>query len=121
VSLTDGHAKMQSSFPRYYLLTGWNKTSRGASRLAAGKTCGVGILPRFIRFVEGGGFVFSCTKSKEDVLLNTENAGMRGRTLLAPHVGPSYFSQLSDMFIAYASYSYTKWCLVFLTQGAGIA
>jgi hypothetical protein len=53
-----GMRKCNHPFLRYYLLTGWNKTSRGASRLAAGKTCGVGILPRFISFVEGGGFVF---------------------------------------------------------------
>ena len=120
MSLTDGHAKMQSSFSPILPAHRLEQDFAWASRLAAGKSCGVGILPRFIRFVEGGGFVFCCAKFKEDVLLNTENTGMRGRTLRVPQVGPSYFSQLSDMFIAYASCSCTKWCLVFLTQGGGI-
>lgn len=73
MSLINGHTKVQSSFSSILPAHRLEQDFAWALCVAAGKTCGVGILPRFIRFVEGGGFVFSCAKSKEDVLLNAED------------------------------------------------
>jgi len=91
VSLTDGHAKVQSSFSPILPAHRLEQDFAWAPCVAAGRTCGVGILPRFIRFVEGGVLFFSCAKSKEDVLLNAEHRNAR-RTLRVLHVGPSHFS-----------------------------
>jgi len=84
VSLIDGHTKVQSSFSLILPAHRLEQDFAWASCVAAGKTCGVGILPRFIRFVEGGGFVFSCAKSKEDVLLNAEDRNARARPSCLP-------------------------------------
>ena len=77
MSLTDGHAKVQSSFSPILPAHRLEQDFAWAPCVAARKTCGVGILPRFIRFTEGGGFVFSWAKSKEDVLLNAEHRNVR--------------------------------------------
>jgi hypothetical protein len=49
VSLTDGHAKVQSSFSPILAAHRLEQDFAWARCVAAGKTRGVGILPRFIR------------------------------------------------------------------------
>ena len=63
MSLTDGHTKVQSSFCPILPAHRLEQDFAWAPCVAAGKTCGVRILPRFIRFVEGGGGVFFLARS----------------------------------------------------------
>lgn len=58
MSLTDGHAKVQSSFSPILPAHRLEQDFAWVPCVAAGKTRGVGIHPCFIRFVEGGGLFF---------------------------------------------------------------